>query len=184
MDIHCFKWSSYLVICFKESPCQVSSLTSQVSSYNCSDGGKSVVLVKKSTVVNIQSNFIIFGQHQYFEIIFIIWSRVDHDSSRKLKIWSKVKVSKLGFLKKKSIELWPGITFSYFIRDFPTKAHFEENSILYNFMSHKHGQKMLHLEVMDQNITGPFQSQQKVNFWFWSFIEHGNFNWDEAKEVV
>src|ERR1044072_7202782 len=25
----------------------------------------------KSTMVNIQSNFIIFGQHQYFEVIFI-----------------------------------------------------------------------------------------------------------------
>src|ERR1051325_6878667 len=33
-----FQWSSCLIICFKESPCQVSSLTSQVSSDNCSDG--------------------------------------------------------------------------------------------------------------------------------------------------
>src|ERR1043165_6820948 len=29
-----FKWSSCLIICFKESPCQVSSLTSQVCSNN------------------------------------------------------------------------------------------------------------------------------------------------------
>src|ERR1051325_1465007 len=38
MDFQCFKWSSYLVICFKGSPCQVSSLTSQICSSNCSDG--------------------------------------------------------------------------------------------------------------------------------------------------
>ena len=31
-------------------------------------------------------------------------------------------------------------------------------------MSHKLGQKMLHFEDMGQNITGPFQSQLKVNF--------------------
>ena len=51
-------------------------------------------------------------------------------------------------------------------------------------MSHKNVQKMLHLEGMDQNITGPFQSQQKVNFLFWRYIEHGNSNWDETKEIV
>src|ERR1043165_9019174 len=33
-----FQWSSCLIICFKESPCQVSSLTGQVSSDSCSDG--------------------------------------------------------------------------------------------------------------------------------------------------
>src|ERR1051325_3905678 len=54
------------------------------------------------------------------------------------------------------------ITFSYFLRKFSTTSCFEGNSILYNFMSHKNVQKMLHLECMDQNITGPFQSQQKV----------------------
>src|ERR1043165_7670132 len=32
-----FQWSSCLIICCKESPCQVSILTSQVSSDNCSD---------------------------------------------------------------------------------------------------------------------------------------------------
>ncbi len=51
-------------------------------------------------------------------------------------------------------------------------------------MSHKHGQKMLHLEVMDQNITGPFQSQQKVNFLLRSVHEHGNFNEDKTKRAV
>ena len=144
---------------------------------------KSVVLDKKSTVVNIQSNFIIFGQHQYFEVIFIIWSRVDHDSSRKVKIWSKVKVSKLGFFRQKSSELWQSITFRYFIRNSIT-THFEENSILYNFMSHKLGQKMLHLEVMSQNITSHFKSQQKVIFLQRSVHEHGNFNEDETKRAA
>src|ERR1043165_724788 len=38
MDLEHLQWSSCLLICFKESPCQVSSLTSQVSSDNCSDG--------------------------------------------------------------------------------------------------------------------------------------------------
>src|ERR1051325_3608701 len=38
MSLQHFKWSSCLIICFKESPCQVSSLTSQVSSDNCSNG--------------------------------------------------------------------------------------------------------------------------------------------------
>ena len=37
---------------------------------------------KKSIVAHIQSNFKIFGQHQHFEVISIISSRVDHDSSR------------------------------------------------------------------------------------------------------
>src|ERR1051325_5340897 len=36
MDFQHLQWSSCLLICFKESPCQVSSLTSQVSSDNCS----------------------------------------------------------------------------------------------------------------------------------------------------
>src|ERR1051325_8098586 len=57
------------------------------------------------------------------------------------------------------------ITSSYFLRNFSTNSHFKENSILYNFMSHKNVQKMLHFEDMDQNITGPFQSQQKSTFW-------------------
>src|ERR1044072_5534229 len=38
MDFQHLQWSSYLLICFKDSPCQVSSLISQVSSDNCSDG--------------------------------------------------------------------------------------------------------------------------------------------------
>ena len=164
MDLQHLQWSSCLLICFKESPCQVYSLTSKVPSDNCSDGWKSVVLDKKSTVVNIQSNFLIFGQHPHFEVTFIIWSRVDHDSSRKLKICSKVKLSKLGVSSEKSTELWLSITFSYFIRNFSTTSHFGENSILYNFKSHKHGQKMLHFEDMGQNITSPFQSQPKVKF--------------------
>ena len=83
MDFQHLQWPSCLLICFKDSPCQVSSFTSQVSSDSCSDGWKSVVLVKKSTMVNIQSNFLIFGQHPHFEVTFIIWSRVDHDSSKK-----------------------------------------------------------------------------------------------------
>src|ERR1051325_6462122 len=33
-------------------------------------------------------------------------------------------------------------------------------------MSHKNIQKMLHLRGMAQNITGPFQSQQKSTFCF------------------
>src|ERR1043165_6658934 len=38
MDFQHLQRPSCLLICFKESPCQVSSLTSQVSSDNCSDG--------------------------------------------------------------------------------------------------------------------------------------------------
>src|ERR1044072_7865793 len=38
LDFQHHQWSSCLLICFKDSPCQVSSLTSQVSSDNCSDG--------------------------------------------------------------------------------------------------------------------------------------------------
>src|ERR1044072_9314862 len=58
------------------------------------------------------------------------------------------------------------ITSSYFLRNFSTTSCFEGNSILYNFMSHKNVQKRLHLEGMGQNITGPFQSQQKSTFCF------------------
>ena len=76
------------------------------------------------------------------------------------RIDQKLKVAKLWFLKGKSTELWPGITFTYFIRNFSTKSHFKGNSILYNFMSHKLWLEMLHLEVMDQNIIGP---SRKVN---------------------
>src|ERR1044072_5131939 len=38
MDFQLLQWSSCFLICFKDPPCQVSSLTSQVSSDNCSDG--------------------------------------------------------------------------------------------------------------------------------------------------
>src|ERR1051325_4438489 len=38
MNFQHFLWSSCLLICFKDSPGQVSSFTSQVSSDNCSDG--------------------------------------------------------------------------------------------------------------------------------------------------
>src|ERR1051325_5297204 len=38
MDFQHLQGSSCLLICFKDSPCQVSSFTSQVSSDNCSDG--------------------------------------------------------------------------------------------------------------------------------------------------
>src|ERR1051325_765011 len=38
MDFQCSKWSSCLIMCSKESPCQVSSLTSQIYSVNCSNG--------------------------------------------------------------------------------------------------------------------------------------------------
>src|ERR1044072_6913541 len=63
------------------------------------------------------------------------------------------------------------ITFSYFLKKISTTSCFEGNSILYNFMSHKNVQKMLHLRGMAQNITGPFQSQQKVNFLFWGILK-------------
>ena len=52
-------------------------------SINCLDDWKSVVLVKKSNMANLQSNFKIFDQYQHFEVIFINWLRVDHNSSRK-----------------------------------------------------------------------------------------------------
>src|ERR1043165_9203319 len=58
------------------------------------------------------------------------------------------------------------ITSSYFLKKISTTSCLEGNSILYNFMSHKNVQKMLHLEGMGQNITGSFQSQQNVNFLF------------------
>ena len=45
---------------------------------------KSVVLGKKSTMANLQSNFIIFDPHQHFKLICIIWSSLDHNSSRNL----------------------------------------------------------------------------------------------------
>ena len=51
-------------------------------------------------------------------------------------------------------------------------------------MSHKLWLEMLHLEVMDQNITGPFKSQQKVILLQRSFHEHGNINQDETKRAV
>ena len=60
------------------------------------DDWKSTILDKKSIMVNIQPNFKVFGQNQDLEVTFIIWSRVDHDSSRKLKIHQKSKVTKLG----------------------------------------------------------------------------------------
>ena len=53
-----------------------------------------------------------------------------------LKFIKSQKLLKLGFLKEKSTELWQSITFTYFIRNFSTKAHFEGNSIFYNFSSY------------------------------------------------
>ena len=78
----------------QECSCQVSCLASQVFPSNDSDDWKLIVLSTKSTMVNIQSNFKIFGQHQHFEVTFIIWSRFDYDSSK--KALKSSKVAKLG----------------------------------------------------------------------------------------
>ena len=51
-------------------------------------------------------------------------------------------------------------------------------------MSHKLGLEMLYLEVIDQNITGPFKKPTKVIFLQRSAHEHGNFNEDETKRAV
>ena len=51
-------------------------------------------------------------------------------------------------------------------------------------MSHKLWLEMLHLEVMHQNITGPFKSQQKVIFLQRSVHEHGKLNEYETKRDV
>ena len=87
--------SSIALICPQDHPCQVSCLTQQVCSVNCPDAWKSTVLGQKSTVVQIHSNFKFFGQHQHFEVIFIIWSMVDHDSSRNAPNSSKVKICQI-----------------------------------------------------------------------------------------
>ena len=64
--------------------CQVSSLESHFCSVNCSSVLKSTVLDQKSTMANLQSNFIIFYPHKYFRPICIIWSSLDHNYSRNL----------------------------------------------------------------------------------------------------
>ena len=102
LDFQGLKWISWYLICLKASPCQVSSLTVQNFPVNCSNGQQSIVLSKKSTLVNIQSNFKIFGQHQHFEVTFIIWSRVDHDSSRKAQNHQVQKLANLGFFFEES----------------------------------------------------------------------------------
>ena len=51
-------------------------------------------------------------------------------------------------------------------------------------MSHKLGLEMLHLEVIDQNITGPLKKSTKVIFLQRSVHEHGNFNEYETKRDV
>ena len=75
MDFWCFKWLSWFIIGLQYCSYQVSSLASQICSVNCSDDWKLTVLGKKLIMVNIQSNLVIFGQHQHFEVIFIIWSK-------------------------------------------------------------------------------------------------------------
>ena len=92
--ILCFqglKWFSWFSIDIQACLCRVSILASQVCSINGSDDWKSTALGKKSIMVNIQSNLNIYGQHQHFEVIFIILSKVDHDSSRNALKSSKVK---------------------------------------------------------------------------------------------
>ena len=116
-------------------------------------------------MANIQSNFKKNCQHQHFEVIIIIWSRVDHDSWRKLKIHQKSKVTKLGFsygevnwtLTKHNSHMPHQIFLnqSWFWRKF--------NS-LQLCLSKLKSKKMLHLRDMDQNITGHFKSQQKDTF--------------------
>ena len=64
------------------------------------------------------------------------------------------------------------------------KDHFKGNSIIYNFVSHKLWPKMLHLRVMDQDIIGLSNSQQKVIFFKRSVHEHGSLNEDETKISV
>ena len=86
---------SMVLICLQDCPCQVSCLALQVCSVNYSNAWKSTILGQKSTMVYIQSNFKFFGQHQHFEVISIIWSRVDHDSSRNTPNSSKLKRSQM-----------------------------------------------------------------------------------------
>ena len=89
---------------------------------------------------------------------------LDHDSQNLAqKIIKDAKVTIFGQLKK-STEIDQSITFTCLVRKFPTKAHFEANSILYNFSSLSSRPKMLHLRDMSQNITGHFKSQQKDTF--------------------
>ena len=45
---------------------------------------KSAVLGKKSIVANSQSNLMKFGPHQHYELIWTIWSSLDHNSIRNL----------------------------------------------------------------------------------------------------
>ena len=112
-------------------------------------------------------NIKILRSHSSFDQGFIM---IHQENSR---IDQKSKVAKLGFLKWKSTELWPSITFTYFIKKNSITAHFKGNSIIYNFMSYKLGLEMLHLEVIDRNIIGPFKKSTKSHLfakkcsWAW-----------------
>ena len=93
-----------------------------------------------------------------------IWSHIHHlikGWSWFIKICQDPKVSIFGYLDEKSTELWPALESSFFIRNFPSKACFEENSILYNIMSHKNWLKMTYFKDTRQNITSPFEKSTK-----------------------
>src|ERR1044072_5502476 len=58
------------------------------------------------------------------------------------------------------------ITFSYFLRNFSTTSHFEGNSILYNFMSHKNVQKWFIWKVWIKTLQVLFKVNKKSTFCF------------------
>ena len=115
-----------------------------------------------------------------------IWSHIHHlikGWSWFIKICQDSKVSIFGYSDEKSTELWPALESSFFIRNFPSKACFEEDSILYKVMFHKHWLKMLYLEDTSQDITSPFEKSTKVNFFKRAHKEHGRQFWHETKSI-
>ena len=112
-------------------------------------------------MVNIQPNFKIFGQHQGFEVIFIIWSRVDHDSSRKTLKSSKVKSYQIRVSLGEVKWTLTKHNFHMLHQLFPKQIPFwiKLNSIQLLFYSQV--QKMHHWKDMSQYIIGHFKSQQK-----------------------
>ena len=90
-----------------------------------------------------------------------------------LKIIKSQKLLNWGFLKEKSTELWPSITFTYFIKNFTTKSNSEGNSILYNFVSYRFFKSNASFERYGPRHYRSFQKSTKSHFfskkctWTW-----------------
>ena len=101
--------------------------------------------------INILKSYSSFDQGQIM---------IHQENSRFIK---SQKLLNQGFLKEKSTELQPSITFTCFMKFFLTKAHFKGNSNLYNFVSLNSSSKNTSFERYGSKHYRSFRKSTKTH---------------------